>query len=269
MRCGKDVFGDARGAAEKAILVDVAMIRIAIANLRVVGPAAQRFRFAILEEARTGAPHEIDVAFNVAIADVCLAVDLERVLVAVEVAIREDRSGVQPAVENDRLGLRTALGRRIAQRKNGDRKIPRAMGEEQPAMVDGAAEGRGCAGGGARRNRFPRPVLLKRSLFAYAITVFLRFSPRIVRWCLPAKQINSWYVPFRMKIVTGFSLPSGTTSRAPCTVAKSPLPSAATTIRAGTLTRRRRPRRESPRAASSSLADAAPAAGKTPSSMHT
>ena len=48
---------------------------------------------AVVEEAGAGAPHEIDVAFDVAVADVGLAVDLERVLEAVEIDVGEDEHG--------------------------------------------------------------------------------------------------------------------------------------------------------------------------------
>ena len=58
--------------------------------------------------------------------------------------------------------------------------------------------------------------------------VFLRSSPRNVTLCLAVKQTISLYMPLWMKIVTGSRLPSGTKSIAPCTVAKSPEPSAAT-----------------------------------------
>src|SRR6185437_1196966 len=68
-------------------------------------------------------------------------------------------------------------------------------------------------------------------LFAYATTVCSRSSPRNVTLSLPWKQTISVYKPFLIKIVRGLVLFAGTESTAPCTVAKSPVPSAATVSR--------------------------------------
>src|ERR1700722_8341885 len=98
----------ARRPVENAMMINVAVILVAIADLRVIGLASSAVTMAILEKARAGSPHKIDVAFDIAVGDIRLAVDLKRVLETVEIDVFENRAGVGRSVENDRLGLRSA-----------------------------------------------------------------------------------------------------------------------------------------------------------------
>ena len=72
----EEIAGDALGTVEGAMFEDVAVVRGRVANLRVIGIAAQRFGVAVLEEARARAPHEVHVSFDVAVGDISLTVDL-------------------------------------------------------------------------------------------------------------------------------------------------------------------------------------------------
>ncbi len=78
-----------------------------------------------------------------------------------------------------------------------------------------------------RLRRIERTVVAKPTNLAPSS----RSSPRIVRFDLSRKKTISSYVPFLIKTVTRFGGLAGTKSIAPCTVLKSPLPSAATTTR--------------------------------------
>src|SRR5262249_61316900 len=106
---------------ERAMLENITVIRRRVANLRVIGIAPQRFGVAILEKARAGSPEKIDVSFDVAIGDVSLAVDLQRILEAVEIQVAKDGAGIGAAVQNDRLGLRASLRRGVVEREIFDR----------------------------------------------------------------------------------------------------------------------------------------------------
>ncbi len=136
LNAGKIIVFDVRRAVERAAQVHVAVIRIRIADLRVISSGTKRTGGAILQETWAAPPHKVHVALDVAIAKVCLAVDLQRVLEAVKIDVLEDGAGSCRAVEDDRLRLRTALRRGVADREIGQHEVVYPVADKHAAMVD-------------------------------------------------------------------------------------------------------------------------------------
>src|SRR5205807_7273112 len=111
----EEVAADTGRAVKHAVLINEAVVGCGVANLCVIGVAAERARVTVGEEAGASAPHEINVAFEVAVADISLAIYLQSVLEAVEVNVGDDRARGLSAVENDRFGLTATLGRGVVQ----------------------------------------------------------------------------------------------------------------------------------------------------------
>ena len=126
---------DVRCAVECTAQVHVAVIRVGIADLRVVGARTKRTSGAILEETRAAPPHKVHITLNMAVVEVRLAVDLKRVLIAVKIDVLKDGTGGGRAVEDDGLCLRTALWRGVADREIGNDEVVYPVADEHAAMV--------------------------------------------------------------------------------------------------------------------------------------
>ncbi len=133
---GERVAHDALGAVEDAVDVDVAVVRARIADLGVVGVGTQRPADAVLEQAGPRAPHEVHVALDVAVAQVGLAVDLERVLVAVEIHVLQDRARGGRPVQDDGLRLRAALRGGVPDAQVFQHEVVDPVGQEDAAVID-------------------------------------------------------------------------------------------------------------------------------------
>jgi hypothetical protein len=132
---GQDTIGDSRRPFKRAILINVAVVARGIADLRIHASAPQSSESAVLEEARAGAPHEVDVALDVAVAEVSLPVDLQGVLVAAQVNLGDDGMRVGAAAQNDGFSLTAAWRRRVVKRQMGDRQVVAVYGAEHAAAI--------------------------------------------------------------------------------------------------------------------------------------